>query len=372
MSDPTLVNPLPYQPSFEAVQEDEAQATEGLRDAMVGMASTMFGHTGEATRAVHAKSHGLLQGRLEVLEGLPPQLAQGLFARPHDYPVLMRVSTPPAEKLPDTVSLPRALALKVLGVTGERVPGSEGDSTQDFLMVNGPAFGRPGPQGFLKDVKLLASTTDKAPRAKEVLSAVLRGTEKLIEAVGGESAKLKSLGGHPETHPLGETFFTQVPVLYGPYMAKFSLAPVSPALVALHGQPLHPRDEDNMLREAVSDFFAPGGPAPGVWELRVQLCTDIDKMPIEDAAVPWPEEISPYIAVARLVVPQQPAWSEARSAAVDQGMAFNPWHALAAHRPIGAVMRARKLAYAASAAFRGGKTGCPLHEPGRETVLPGL
>jgi len=42
---------------------------------------------------VHAKSHGLLQGELRVLDGLPKSLAQGVFARPATYPVVLRIST---------------------------------------------------------------------------------------------------------------------------------------------------------------------------------------------------------------------------------------------------------------------------------------
>jgi len=328
---------------------------------LLEMEATMADSTGHAMRAVHAKSHGLLRGELRVLDGLPPQLAQGLFAQPRSFQVLLRLSSPPAEELPDNVSTPRGLALKVLGVPGERLPGSEGASTQDFLMVNGPAFGRPGPKGFLKDLKLLAGTTDKAPAAKQALSTLLRGTEHVIEALGGESGKIKAMGGHPQTHPLGETYFTQVPVLYGDYMAKLSMAPVSPALVALTDAALDMKGKPDAMRDAVNAFFASGQAAE--WELRVQLCTDIDRMPLEDASVPWPEEDSPYVAVARLSVAQQPAWNSERERAVDDGMAFSPWHGIAAHRPLGAVMRARKPVYQASADFRARTNGCPLHEP---------
>lgn len=39
--------------------------------------------------------------------------------------------------------------------------------------------------------------------------------------------------------------------------------------------------------------------AGGTWELRVQLCVDIEKMPREDASVEWPQDLSPYVTVAR-------------------------------------------------------------------------
>ena len=51
----------------------------------------------------------------------------------------------------------------------------------------------------------------------------MRGAESALEQVGGESGLLKTLGGEPMTHILGETFYMQVPLLYGPYMAKLSV-----------------------------------------------------------------------------------------------------------------------------------------------------
>ncbi len=34
----------------------------------------------------------------------------------------------------------------------------------------------------------------------------------------------------------------------------------------------------------------------------MQLCTDLDAMPVEDASVVWPEDKSPHVAVARITV----------------------------------------------------------------------
>ncbi len=86
-------------------------------------------------------------------------------------------------------------------------------------MVNAPAFNRPNAQKFSGALKLLASTTDKAEGAKKVLSALLRGTEKLLEALGTESGTLKGMGGEPQHHPLGETYFTAVRLRFGAYIA---------------------------------------------------------------------------------------------------------------------------------------------------------
>lgn len=362
MSDPTLVNPVPYDPSFEKPEDDEAQTTTELVDTMHQIAVTVADQTGHAMRSVHAKSHGLLRGELRIHQSLPAQLAQGLFARPASYPVVLRLSTPPAEELPDNVSLPRGMAIKIMGVPGERLPGSAGDTTQDFVLIDFPTFGSPNARHFVKAVKLVAKTTDKSPGGKQFLSALLRGTEKVIEAFGGESDAIKGIGGHPQTHPLGETFYTQLPLLYGRYMAKISIVPVSAALTALTGAPLDMKGKPDAMREAVAEFFSRAA-APAEWELRVQLCSDFEKMPIEDASVAWPEDQSPFIAVATLSVQPQAALTAEQSRIADDRLAFSPWHGIAAHRPLGSLMRVRQAVYADSARFRSGRNGCPMHEP---------
>lgn len=360
----TLINtnlqPLIFQPSFEQIPEDEAETSQGLVEAMHDILETTYQDSGHAVRSVHAKAHGLLHGQIHILEGLRAVLAQGAFATPGTLPIAMRFSTNPGDILDDKVSTPRGLAIKIVGVEGERLPGGEGAVTQDFVMQNAKAFTAADPKAFLKTLKLLAKTTDKAPGMKKALSAVLRGIETAVEAVGGESGTLKSLGGHPLTHILGETFNTVVPVLYGPYYAKISVVPVSANLTELTDQKIDLDDKPDGLREAVQTFFANND---AVWEVRVQLATDLDKMPIEDASVPWDEELSPFVTVARIEVPRQGSWTEARKLAIDEGMSFSPWHGLAAHRPLGGVNRVRKPAYEHSAGFRSQHNGCPMHEP---------
>jgi Catalase len=367
MSTALTIQPLRFNSSFEQVPEDEAETIRELVETLRSIMDITYKDYGHAVRSVHAKSQGLLQGELQVLDDLPPELAQGAFARAGTFPVVMRFSTNPGDILDDSVSTPRGLAIKIIGVEGEREPGSEGQTTQDFVMQNAPAFGAPTPKKFLGMLKMLAKTTDKAPGLKKALSAVLRGTEAVVEAAGGESPTLRNLGGHPETHILGETFYTIVPFLYGPYFVKLSVAPVSPELTALTDAPLNVNGKPDGLREAVNEFFANGG---AQWEVRVQLATDLENMPIEDASAEWPEEISPYVPVARIRVMPQPAWSDSRAAVVDDQLAFSPWHCLSAHRPLGGLMRSRKPAYEMSSQLRGERNGCPMHEPRALDTLP--
>jgi hypothetical protein len=356
---PPEFRPLAYDPSFEVAEPDEEKTQQALVKTLLEISDTTYKDTALGLRSVHAKSHGLLRGELHVLEVRPP-FAQGMFATARTLPVAIRLSTSPGDLLDDRISTTRGFAMKVMGVEGARLPGTEGASTQDFLAVNGPVFLTPNAKKFLSSLELLASTTDRIPRLKLAFAAVAGGAEKLLEAVGSGSGTLKGLGGHPHTNMLGETFFSVVPFLYGPYMAKWQIAPVSPGLLALKNAHIDLHHQPDGLRAAVVKHFATQG---GEWELRVQLCTDLATMPIEDATVEWPEERSPFVTVARISVAAQPAYDDDKAAAMNDGMAFSPWHGLAAHRPLGSINRARHSAYDQSAAARSPRGRCPIHEP---------
>ena len=352
--------PVRFTPEMEQHTPDEPQTEAGLIKTLEGISRTVLKDSGHAFRSVHAKGHGLLRGELRVLDNLPAALAQGMFAQAGTYPAIMRLSTIPGDVLDDGISTPRGCAVKIVGVPGTRLPGSEADTTQDFVMANAPTFGAPTAKAFLGNLKLLAATTDRLPGLKKAFSRAARATEGLIETLGRKSALLSTLGGQPATHILGETFFSQAALLYGPYVVKVCLAPVSPGLIALTGKKIDLGATPTALREAVRAHFAAQG---GEWELRVQLCTDLEKMPIENASIDWPRKISPYLAVAVLSMKPQDSWSEEAVRDIDEGMSFSPWHGVADHRPLGNVMRARRATYSASAAFRATHNGCLVGEP---------
>jgi len=357
---PTLpAPPLPYDPAYEVAEPDEDKTEQELVRTLLEIAQTTFDDSGLGLRSVHAKSHGIVRGSVTVLR-LPAPYAQGMFATPATFPCVIRLSTSPGDLLDDRVSTPRGLALKVIGVNGERLPGSEGATTQDFLTVNGAVFLAPTAKKFAASLKLLAGTTDRVPRLKLAFSALAGAAEKVLEAFGGESANLKGLGGHPETNLLGETFFSVVPFLYGQHMAKWQIAPVSPALCALKDAPVDLHKAPDGLRQAVSAHFATTG---AEWELRVQLCTDLETMPIEDATVEWQQDQSPFVTVARITVAPQTSWSDTVAAQLDDGLFFSPWHGIAAHRPLGSINRVRQQAYQQSADARSPRGRCPVREP---------
>jgi len=162
---------LRYQPYLQAMAvpgPHEAQVAQELTEALLSISEQTWRDGHHALRSVHAKRHGLLQAHLEVLPDLPEPLRQGLFARPGRFEAVLRLSTTPGDLLPDRVSTPRGVALRVFEVPGERLEDSEAQRGQDFIMVYGPRFNARDGKAFLRSLKLLAMTTDRAERAKEL------------------------------------------------------------------------------------------------------------------------------------------------------------------------------------------------------------
>lgn len=352
--------PVRYTPDVEELRPDEAETIAELNatfDTILERTAADYAH---AVRSVHAKAHGIVIGELTVDDGLPPELAQGLFATPGTHQAYVRMSTNAGDILPDAISLPRGLALKVLDVDGERLPGSEG-TTQDFVMVNGPVFEAKTADKFLSNLKLLAKTTDRLEGTKKVVSAALRGVRAGIEAVGLEApAPIKNLGGAPNSEPLGETYFSVTAFRYGDYIAKFSLVPVAPAMTALTGKTIHVDGREDAIREDVREEMSG---IDAEWEFRVQLCRDLAKQPVEDPTVEWEKADAPFQRVAVLRVPAQDSWRQDLVDQVEDAMRFGVWTGLAAHQPLGDINRARNEPYRHSADFRAQSNACPYHEP---------
>lgn len=358
---------VPYAESVEVKKPDEDKVFDEIAATMRSISALFNDRARNAYRAVHAKSHGLLKGEMHVFGNLPEPYRQGLFSASASYGVILRFSTNPGDILPDSISTPRGLAVKVIGVGNPvMLPEHAGQGTQDFVLVNGRVFGVPDSAAFLKQVQLLAKHAGDSQSLKQAVSTTALAAESAVEIFGGESALLKQFG-HPETNILGENYSSQVPIRYGNYIAKISVEPALGKLRELTGQRVEIGDNYSALRDSVVEFFKTES---AEWEVKVQLCTDLTKMPVEDASVEWPESESPYFPVARIVVPAQNAYSPKRRVYFDELLSFNPWHALADHQPLGNVMRARRQAYQTSSTYRHAANGRELVEPRSIDEIP--
>ncbi len=366
---------LQYSPAVEQIAPDEHVTFDELSRTMQYITRHMAARYRHAYRPVHAKSHGVLVGTLEVLPNLPEPLAQGLFAKPKTYPVVMRFSTNPGDMLADSVSSPRGLAMKILQVDGAKVNSHEGQSTQDFVCINADAFTAPGPKGFLEQIKTFDKNLDTPEGVKHAVSVAARATNAVLKTVHLPSATLEGIGA-AATHILGESFSTVAPLRYGAYVAKIGFAPGSENLKRLTGQAVDLSADYNALEELIKQFFRH---ETGVWDVKVQLALapedataeEKDKdFPIEIADKPWPENKSPWQTVARLTVLPQDTYSDARQLYVDERLSFSPWHALETHRPLGGIMRSRLKAYEEAIKYRVQRNERERAEPSDISEIP--
>jgi hypothetical protein len=121
------------------------------------------------------------------------------------------------------------------------------------------------------------------------------------------------------------------------------------------------------MRDAVSKHFATQG---AEYELSAQLCIDLDSMPVEDAAVRWRDEQSPHRPIAVLRFAPQASATPGRQVYGDDVLSFNPWNGIAAHRPLGGIMRIRRAAYERSSAYRHTMNARPRIEPAQPSDIP--
>lgn len=90
-----MTDPVRYDPAVEQLAPDEGETIEGLTEQFKIILDTTSKDYGHAVRSVHAKGHGLAKGRLTVVENLPAELAQGMFASPGAYDAVLRFRPTP-------------------------------------------------------------------------------------------------------------------------------------------------------------------------------------------------------------------------------------------------------------------------------------
>ncbi len=343
---------LRYSPGIEEPDADEQATIDGIIEGMTQQSETVEKRESHAVRASHAKSSACAIGEMTVADDLPEELAQGLFARAGTYPVAVRFAQGPGETLGDRVSTHRGMAIKIFRAEGEKLAGHEAP-TQDFVLATGPTFPSGTAKGFLRDGTLIGKSAGLPEGAKSAVSSMARNLNKVLGTIGTPSTKADFFG-HPFSHPLGDSYFSQAPMRWGDYVAKIAAFPSSVYQDSLRDWQLDPHEDEDGFRHAAVAFF---GEHDVIFELRVQLWANAETQPIEDASVEWPAQDSQYRTIATIRLPRQDAYSPARVRYFDEVMTFRPAHSLAAHRPLGSVMRARLQVYQALSAFRHRENG---------------
>jgi hypothetical protein len=290
-------------------------------------------------RDAHPKTHGLVSAQFIVLDGLPPQLRYGVFKEPHTFDALIRFSAGGVETQPDNDRGGGGMAIKLLGVPGEKILAAERDAdTQDFIMINAPTF----IVRNLADYELLHQAID-------------RGDQMAFFRTRPEEAKvIKTITDAPFNNPMQVRYWSMVPYKLGPGAMKYSAKPIS----RTENTPPATRGPD-FLHEAMVEQLKT---EDVYFEFMVQLQNDPVKMPIEDALTLWDEAQSPFQRVAIIRIPKQDVDAPGRQT-IAENLAFDPWHSLPEHRPLGSMNRARRVIYEIIADFRRKANGASTEEP---------
>lgn len=355
-----------YTPAMDVGTQEETQLIADIVAQMAATARCAFERHRHAHRDAHAKSNGVLKGELVVHPDLPPELRQGLFAMPDTYAIVARLSSAPGDIHSDKIPAPRGFAVKVMGVAGARLVPELGGANQDFLMVNFPELAFGTIPRYKQMLSLLEANAHAPDTFQRLVAGTANGVKQLVQAVGGTPGATLDGLARDNHHPLGETYHTQAAIRFGRHIAKLSLRPASADVTALTGVPVADMDYAT-LRDTIARHFEHAG---AEYVLSAQLCADLDTMPIEDASVHWPENLSPHQPIATLRFPAQAPAHPARQVYGDDVLSFSPWNGIDAHRPLGGIMRIRRSAYERSSAFRHAMNARPRIEPNHPSDIP--
>ena len=320
-------------------------------------------------RGVHPKSHGCLRAWFEIRHDIAPELRVGLFAKPGKrYDAWVRFSNAAIRVKHDLGDADpkkqqngsRGMAVKVLDVDGRVLLEDSGGRSQDFLMINTPAFAFIDTKQYLTLNRALDQFEDDETKA--LAAAVLRHLAPNSPSPPAEKARasksaavVKDIVGRTVANPTEVSYFGAAPFLFGPNrVMRFKAEPWGGDTAA---QTVPKPAPANYLRQAVRR--AANRREDIGFDFMVQVRGAGEKnLGIEDATAVWTD--TPFVPVARIVIPapqarpgadRREAW--ARREARCEKLAFTPWHCLAAHQPLGSINRLRKAVYLASAEKRG-------------------
>ena len=287
----------------------------------------------------------------------------------------------------DTMMDARGMAIKLMGVEGEKLLGtpeysqypsnpesintapdlkSQGSyKTQDFIMINNSTFPIAGLKEFMEFFRL---------QGQGNTLGYFFGWDPLqwhLREMRVGFGMLKRAAS-----PLSMAYFSMVPYRLGlegestSHAIKFSVLPCDPDIkdrCVEWKEPLpEPLTPTYLHDQMVEDLKLKVETGPDAvvarFAFRIQVQLPNANMPVENTSIEWSEKLSPYIQVAELQIPAQDFDSEEQNVFCED-LSFAPWHALPEHEPIGQLNRARRIVYNKISDFRHKANQVKRYEP---------
>ncbi|MCY4154533.1 MAG: catalase [Gammaproteobacteria bacterium] len=333
--------------SEELLRDDEVgqgAATRASFEKLVEAYRTEY-----VARGAHAKAHACVRAYFDVLPDLRAEFRHGVFAEPgRRYRTWVRFSNGHYDlrASPDHKNDARGMALKLLEIDGEPLEqdGVNGP-TQDFLMANTPVF-------FVRN---MPDYNSFIANPEDLKSFFFPGWNPFKWRIREVFAGKQVLSPAPAS-VLDPMYFSITPYKLGPRNIKFAARPcharpVQESAIAETGDHSSGADSSgaDFLGEQLRAELAHTG-ACFIFQVQVQD-PDAQAMSLDDATRAWPEQEAPFVPLATLSIPRQD-FSGEEQAQFCENLAFAPWHALPAHRPLGQLNRLRRHAYPASSDYR--------------------
>ncbi len=387
----------------EYPEQDERKYYDLLLEQVKKRMDNLYKNSQRALRDTHTKTHAGVKATLEIFDidedGIKQELSkrssiaasqlngisikQGLLAKAKQYPVWLRFANGRTKVENDYVSDTRSMAVKVMGVEGERLGQSHESNTQDIIVQNAEIF-------FIKTIKnyygffgAIATWEPSAllwlfahPKQLSALKTITSRNPKSLLSERYWSGSAYGLGLNPNFDPLQPGV---VPVKY-PAVVKYAFTPVASqaphSRLAIESRSESDRDRakatakssnqpDNYYRDELIAALAKPD-ACYCWDFGIQFQTN-PKMSIDDVTIVWEESESPFFTVGRLTVQHQIINFDKQFDFIEN-LRISPWNGLAVHRPVGALNRLRSFVYPVVASYRHQKRGLVYQEPtGNET-----
>lgn len=360
----------------EVEQPNEAELTHQIGEKILLSIQRDY-QPGAAKRDAHPKHHGCVRADFKVDQDFfttdpvtgksktkltdeqKSHLSKGVLRPREDaYKAWIRFSNSDAKPdREDSKGDGRGMAIKLMEVEGDYLlddPTQQG--TQDFIMISHPVFIIDSLRDYL-DLQDVVTTSNRIKKFfSPVLAPLALGLKGTLNAIATTRLKIES--------PLKTRYWSMVPYRLGDQSEataiKFSVQPCGgrvPQTVPKNADKNYLRDN---LRAELTNKTA-------CMEFLVQ--PKAAGMNIEDSRKEWREEDAPFIKVATINIRSLgPNDAEADYALRSkdefcQNAAFNPWHGIEDHRPLGAVNRSRKHIYKTISDIRRTMNETPKAEP---------
>ncbi len=321
--------PTPDTHLGEQLQPGEQRAVQRLTATIEQQLHSLYA-PGEYRRDAHPKAHACVRAQFIVLADLPARFNQGVFQAGQQYPAIVRFSNgSPDPDSDDREGDTRGMAIKLQGVSGRKllaVPTQS--SSQDFLLITHPAFFINSASDYARFFEI----TQSGSWWNYLEIPFLLGLQGTLNA-------LKMLSNETDD-PLQARYWSAVPYQFGLGEARTAVKYSVQACETLQAGQEKPPQSPNKLHEALKARLMESG---ACMEFMVQA-RSARSMSVEDVVDEWPEEEAEFIKVAHIEFPPQQV-NVSIPADRCEAMSYNPWHSIPAHRPLGAINRARLQVY---------------------------